>query len=136
VRPQCSAAARPNTTRSSSEFEPSRFAPCTETQARFTHGHEAGHYGVRIAVAQRDDLALDVAGNSAHVVVDGWQHRDRLPRDVDTREDPRAFGDAGQALVDDRGAKMLEMQVDVVLLRTDAAALADLDRHRAADDVA
>jgi hypothetical protein len=30
---QWRAAARPNTTRSSSEFEPSRFAPCTDTQA-------------------------------------------------------------------------------------------------------
>ena len=30
---QRSAAARPNTTRSISEFEPSRLAPCTDTQA-------------------------------------------------------------------------------------------------------
>jgi hypothetical protein len=33
ILPQRSAAARPNTTRSISELEPSRFAPCTETHA-------------------------------------------------------------------------------------------------------
>jgi hypothetical protein len=33
ISAQRSAAARPNTTRSISEFEPSRLAPCTETQA-------------------------------------------------------------------------------------------------------
>ena len=33
ISAQRSAAARPNTTRSISEFEPSRLAPCTDTQA-------------------------------------------------------------------------------------------------------
>ena len=33
VAAQCRAASRPNTTRSSSEFEPRRFAPCTDTHA-------------------------------------------------------------------------------------------------------
>ncbi len=36
----------------------------------------------------------------------------------------------------DRRIEMIEMKEDVVLLRADAAAFADLDRHRARDDVA
>src|SRR3546814_9332097 len=42
--------------------------------------------------------------------------------------------DAGQALVQDVRAQMLQVKVDVVLGRADAAALADLHRHRARDD--
>ena len=38
--------------------------------------------------------------------------------------------------MDHLGPEVLEVQVDVVLVLADAAAFADLDRHRAADDVA
>ena len=63
----------------------------------------------------------------------------RLPRlaaDVDAREDARRFGDAGEPLLDDFGVKVLEVEVDVVLLRADAASFPDLDGHRARDDIA
>ena len=46
------------------------------------------------------------------------------------------FRDAGQALVDDLGIQMRQMQVDVILVRADAAAFADFDGHGAADHVA
>ena len=84
----------------------------------------------------RHHFAVNIAGNPAHVVVDGGQHRDRLFGDVHSGKDARGLGDARQALVDDLGPEMLQMQVDVIALGPDAATLADLDGHRAADDVA
>ena len=46
------------------------------------------------------------------------------------------FGDARQPLGENLRIEMIEMQEDVVLLRPDAAAFADLDGHGARDDVA
>jgi hypothetical protein len=43
---------------------------------------------------------------------------------------------SGQALVQHLRIEMIEVQVDVVLLLADPAALADLDGHGARDDVA
>src|SRR3546814_3531260 len=40
-------------------------------------------------------------------------------------EDARGLGDAGQPLVDDAGVEMLDMEMDVILVRADAAPLAD-----------
>ena len=77
VSAQRSAAARPKTTRSISEFEPSRLAPCTEAQAASPMRHQARHDGIGIA-AHRQRLAVIVRGDAAHVVVHGRQHRDRL----------------------------------------------------------
>ena len=45
-------------------------------------------------------------------------------------------GNARQPLVQHRRVEMVEVQVDVVLVLADAAALADLDRHAAGDHVA
>ncbi len=103
---------------------------------RLAHRHQAAHDGTGIVATPRDHFAVHVAGNAAHVVVHGRQHRNRLAGHVHAREDARGLGDARQPLVDDVRAEMLEMQVDVVLLRTDAPALADLDGHRTADHVA
>ena len=85
---------------------------------------------------QRDHFAVHVAGNSAHVVVHGGQHRDGILVHVHAREDARGLGDAGQARVNHLGPEMLEMQVDVVLVLADAAAFADLDGHRTRHHVA
>ena len=42
----------------------------------------------------------------------------------------------GKALGEELRGEVVEVEVDVVLLRADAAPLADLHRHRARDDVA
>jgi hypothetical protein len=68
--------------------------------------------------------------------VHGRQDRDRLLREVDAREDARRFRDARQAFGQRLGRQVVQVQVDVVLVRADAAAFADLDRHAARDHVA
>ena len=110
--------------------------PVHRDAGRLADRHQARHDRAGIVPPARDHLTVDVAGNAAHVVVHGGQDRDRLPCHVDAGEYPRRLRDAGQALVDHLGAEVLQVQVDVVALRTDAAPLADLDRHRAADHVA
>ena len=72
--------------------------------------HQSGDDRFGIAVAHRDDLAMQIGRHAAHVVVDGRQHRDRLARHVDAGEDPCGLADAGQALMQQLGAEMLQMQ--------------------------
>ena len=129
-------AARPNTTRSISELEPSRFAPCTETQAASPSAISPGTIESGSPFDLGQDLAVIVGRDAAHVVVDGRQDRDRLLGHIDAGEDARALGNARQPLVQHLRIEMVEVQVDVVLVLADAAAFADLHRHRAADDVA
>jgi len=50
--------------------------------------------------------------------------------DVHSGEYSRGLGDTGQPLLDDRGPQVLQMQINVVLERTDAASLANLDGHQ------
>ena len=103
---------------------------------RFPDRHQARHHAVRVVVLGLHHFAVVVAGNAAHVVVHGRLHRDRLLGDIHAGKDARGLGDARQALVDDGGAEVFEVQIDVVMLAADAAPLADLHRHGAADDVA
>ena len=70
------------------------------------------------------------------VVVDGGEDGNGLFGDIDTREDSRSLGDTGETLVEDLCGQMAELEVDVVLLGTDTATLADLDGHRTRNDVA
>jgi len=62
--------------------------------------------------------------------------RHRLARKIDAGKDAGGVGDARQPFGQDFRIEMVEMQEDVILLRPDAAALADFDGHGARDDVA
>src|SRR5690606_10273525 len=99
----------------------------------FTNRHESGNDVIRIAVLQRQHLAMIVGRDAAHIVVNRWDDRDRLPSDVDAGEDLCALSDAGQTLCQDLRVKMVEVEMNVILLRSDAAAFANLDGHRARD---
>ncbi len=55
---------------------------------------------------------------------------------IDVCENLRGLGDTGQTLVDHRGAEMLEVEMDVILLAAHTATAANLHRHRATHDVA
>src|SRR5690606_40670529 len=80
--------------------------------------------------------AVVVGRDAAHVVVHGRNDRDGFLGDVNAGEDPGALGNARQPLVDHVGTEMLQVQVNVVLVRPDAAALVDLDGHGACHHVA
>lgn len=64
-------------------------------------------------------LALEVCGDSAHVVVHGGQHGDGLFGHVHSGEDHGGLRDAGQPGGQLLGRQVVELQVHVVLLGTD-----------------
>ena len=98
---------------------------------RLPHREQAGDDGVGIAVLQRDDFAMIIGRDSAHIVMDRRRHRDRLAGDVDAGENLRGLGDPGQPLVQDLRVDMVEVKEDMILMLADAAPLAHLHRHRA-----
>src|SRR5262249_2409596 len=81
-------------------------------------------------------LAMIIRGDTAHIVMHSRQHRDRLARYVDIRENTCRFTDARQPLMQHRGIEMIEMQEQMVLFLTDAAPLTNFYGHRARDHVA
>src|SRR5687767_5638592 len=102
----------------------------------FADGHQAGDYGVRMAVFKRDHFAVDVCRYTAHVVVNGGEHGDWFAGDVHAGKDACGFRDTGQAFLDDVRSQVFQVQVNVIFELADAAAFADLDGHRAAHDIA
>ena len=67
--------------------------------------------------------------------MDGRQDRNGLLGDIDTREDSGGLRDTRESLVEDLWWQVAELEVDVVLLRTNTTALANFDGHGTRDDV-
>lgn len=63
------------------------------------------------------------------VVVDGGQDRNRLFGDIDTGEDGSSFGYTRESLVKNVRWEMAELQIKVVLVRSNATAFTDLNGH-------
>ncbi len=103
---------------------------------RFADGHQTGHDRIRVSILLGQYFAMIIGRDAAHIVVNGRKHRDRLFRDVHASKDFRRLGDARQAGRQDFCAEMLEMEVDMILLRADTAALADFHGHGTGDHVA
>ena len=101
----------------------------------FAERHQARYHRVRVAVLLGQHLAVEVRRDAAHVVMHGRQHRDRLLGDVDVGKNARCLRNAGQALVQHLRVEVVEGEENVILLRPDAAALADFDGHGAGDHV-
>ena len=104
--------------------------------SRLADCEQARHDRIGHAVLQGHDLAVIVRRDAAHGVVNRRHDRDWLTRQVDTGEGHRCFGDAWQALGQNLRIDMVEVKEDVVLMLADAAAFADLHRHRARYHVA
>jgi hypothetical protein len=98
---------------------------------RLADGEQAGDDRVRIAVAQRHDFTPIIGRDSAHIIVDGRHDRQRLAGET-AGEDLAGFGYAGKPLARTFYGDMVEVEEDVVLLRPDAAAFADLSHVIAA----
>ncbi len=99
-------------------------------------GGEEAWNDLVLAVLVRDDLAPVVGGDAAHVVVDGGEHGDGLAGDVDAGKDHGGLGDAGEPLGQLLLGEVVQLKVNVVLVRSTAPALADLNSHGAGDHVA
>ncbi len=100
-----------------------------------TAGEETRDDLVVALLIHRDNLTSVASRDTAHVVVDGGQDGNGLLGDVDTSEDAGRLRDAGEALGKNLGGEMAELEVDVVLVRADTAAVADLHGHRTRDNV-
>src|SRR5690606_37190595 len=98
--------------------------------------HQAMDNFVLSSLDKGQDLPVNVRGNAAHVVVAGRDDRNRLLRYVYAGKYLRGFGDAGQARVQDVRIQMLQMQIDVILLRSDPATFVDFHGHGAAYHIA
>ncbi len=96
---------------------------------RFAQSHQAGHHDIGIVADLGQHFAVIVGLHAAHIVVDGRQHRDRLAGHIDAGENLGAFGNARQALMQDRGIEMVQVQIDVIRTLADAASLADFHGH-------
>jgi hypothetical protein len=101
---------------------------------RFAQRHQARHQCLAAAV-MRNHLALHIAGNPAHVVVDRRQNRYGFLVDIDAGKNSGGLRDAGQTLLDHRGTQVFEMQINVVFELADAAPFTDLDGHGAAHHI-
>ena len=102
----------------------------------FANGIKARNDDFRIVTNLSDNLTMIIARNSAHIVVNRWCHWQWLACQVDAGENLSAFSDAGQTLRQNLGIDVIEMQVDMILMRTDTTAFAHFKCHRAADNVA
>ena len=102
----------------------------------FADSHQARHDFIGIIAVQRHHFGFIVGRYAAHVVMHGGQNRYRFFGDIDTGKNFRGFGDAGQTLVNQRGIKMLYVQIQVIFKLSDTASFINFDGHGAADDVA
>ena len=96
---------------------------------------EAGHDFVVSFAVYGDDLPLVVGWDAAHVVVDGGQDGDGLPRHVNAGEDHGGLRDSGQTRLELFCGEMMQLQEDVVLVGAATATLVNLDGHRPRHDV-
>lgn len=101
-----------------------------------TAGEETGDNLVLAVLVDSEDLTSVLGGDTTHVVVDGGQNGDGLLGDIDTGENGGRLRDTGQTVVEDLSGQMAKLEVDVVLLGANTAALADLHGHGTGDDIA
>ncbi len=100
-----------------------------------TTSKQTRHNLVIASLIDSDDLASVASRDTTHVVVDGGQDRDGLLADIDTSKDASSLRDTGQALSENLGGQMAELEEDVVLVSTNTTAVADLHGHGSGDDV-
>ena len=86
IPPARMAAARPNTTRSISELDPKRLAPCTEAQPASPTAIRPGTIAFGSVAVGFRTCPVIVGRDAAHVVVHRRQNRDRLLGHIHARE--------------------------------------------------
>ena len=124
-----SPAARPNTTSIDQAVRSEAIGPVNTDAGGFADREQSRDNRVGIAILQRDDFAVIVRRDAAHVVVNGRHDRDRLASKVHAGERLRRLGDSRQSLGKDLRVDMVEVKEDMILVLADAPALADLHGH-------
>jgi len=80
-------------------------------------------------------LSVVIGGNTTHIVVDSRKDRNRLLRDIHTGEDLRSLRDTRKTLGKKLGRKMVQVQVNVVLVRSAATTFTNFDSHRTGNHI-
>ena len=80
-------------------------------------------------------LGFVVGRDTSHVVVDCGDDWNGFFCDVDVSEDFSGLGDTGQTLMENLWVEMVQMEVDVVFLGTNASTGKDFHSHGSADDI-
>mmetsp|Transcript_30869 Transcript_30869/g.65337 ORF Transcript_30869/g.65337 Transcript_30869/m.65337 type:complete len:416 (-) Transcript_30869:68-1315(-) len=70
-----------------------------------------------------------VGGNATHIVMHSRQYRDRLLRHIHTGKNARSLTNARQTLRQQFRRQMIQMQINMILLGTHTASLANLHGH-------
>lgn len=100
-----------------------------------TSSIQSRHDHILAVLVDGDNLAAIVGRNTTHVVVHGWQDRNRLAGHVHAGKDHRSLGDSRQTLGQLLGRQMVQLQEHMILLGSNATSLHDLNGHGAGDDV-
>ena len=88
-----------------------------------------------LPVSHFGDLSLEIGGNTSHIVVDCGNDRNRFFGDIHVSEDLSCFGDTWQSLVQDGGVKMVEVEIDVIILGSHTSSCEDLHGHGSTDHI-
>ena len=98
---------------------------------RLAERHKPGDDVVGVTVFLDQRFAVIVRSDAAHIVVNRRHDRYRLAGQIDAGENARGLSNARQAFGEKLRVEVIEVKEDVVLLRPDTAAFANLDGHRA-----
>jgi hypothetical protein len=107
------------------------------------HGHassltasEQARNDLVVALAVDSENLTSVASRDAtHVVVDSGKNGNGLLADINAGKDTSGLRDTRQTLSKNFSGQVAELEVDVILLGTDATAIANLHGHGAGDNV-
>ena len=104
--------------------------------SRFTHRHQALYHAVLILRGWVQHFGVDVRGDAAHIVMHGRQDGDGFLGHIHARENLGGFGNPRQAFMQNGGAQMFQMQMDMITLGPHATAFSDFHGHGARNHIA
>ena len=88
-----------------------------------------------LTIYQFGGLGLVVSWDTSHVVVDSGYDGYWFFGNINVGEDLGGFRDAWESLVQDLGVEVVEVQVDVVFLRSNTSSFHDFHRFSTTHDV-
>ena len=77
-----------------------------------------------------------ISWNTAHIIMHGWQNRNRLTRDINAAENLGSFGNTRKPRMKRIWINMLKMKHDMIFVRTNTAAFVYFNGHGTAYHIA